>query len=540
MGQDLNRVHDTVDLLLTAGLDARALLEPALVVSRCLASRPALVLAERREAQLREPGSIDVGRSLAAFAETADIPVAALMDDGSEQARLQALWAGAVEVFPEPLRIEHAAQIAWLIDALLHHPQLKPRSIDAVAEGMLRHYARLRRSGLLELNPGSPFAGRAGFSEGKLAWADFGPLSGTAAFEEMLWTETGHWRFTPGPAARGGAELGVGVLAPPPPYAPSVLVADDDPELRDMLAAHLAVAGFNVRTASDGRSALETARGAPPDLIIADLEMPELDGWGLLRAMEADYLTREVTLAVLSAHDDWREALRGARAGPVDFLPKSWRMDDVVRRAQELTAERERAYELLRAGKALALENGSVGVQWTLRALARLRSTGVLEVSDARGEYAVLLRHGAPLQARSTTRRRQVSGAGAVADLLVCTAPTGAFLPATIEEPDGIHTPMEELLSKVCAALNRLDERDLDIRLTDATAFEIDDALYTLFRRVASHEEMRLAQAVCEEGMRPAEAAERLALSPDQVHEGLKQMVRRGVIRFANMDVRER
>ena len=96
---------------------------------------------------------------------------------------------------------------------------------------------------------------------------------------------------------------------------------------------------------------------------------------------------------------------------------------------------------------------------------------------------------------------------------------------------------MEELLTKVCTALNRLDDRELDNRLTDATTFMIDQSLYDLFRRVASEEDVRLARAVCEDGLRPAEAAERLSLSPDQVHDGLKEMVRRGVIRFAEMDV---
>ncbi len=534
VGQDLNRVHDAVDLLCAAGLDARALLEPALVVSRCIAARPALVLTQWRPGAGRA-GEADVGKSLAAFGETASIPVACLLEDGGEQQRVRAFWSGAVEVFPEPFTFEHAAQLPGLLEHLSLHPPAKPCSIDAVIEGMLRHSARLRRTGVLELNAGSPFAGRATFANGTLVSADFGPLSGTAALEEMLWTESGVWRFNPGVASAERAPAPARARGTPSPYVPKVLVADDDPELRELLAAHLAVNGFDVRMAGDGRSALETARQQVPDLVIADLEMPGLDGWGLLRALESDHLTSESLLAVLSAHDDWREALRGARFGPVEYLAKSWRLDEVVRRVRELTAPRERAFQLLRAGRPLPLEGAPVGPQWTLRALARLQCTGVLEVSDTWGEYSVLVRNGAPVHARSTTRRREVTGAGALADLLISRQATGAYQPTRIEEPDAISATMEELLAKVCAALNRLDERELDSRLTDATSFMIDEALYALFRQVASEREVQLARAVCEEGLRPAEAAERLALSPDQVHDGLKEMVRRGVIRFAEL-----
>ena len=62
-----------------------------------------------------------------------------------------------------------------------------------------------------------------------------------------------------------------------------ILIVDDEPALREILAAVLADEGYAVQAAADGRSALDLIAAAPPDLVITDISMPRLDGWGLLR-----------------------------------------------------------------------------------------------------------------------------------------------------------------------------------------------------------------------------------------------------------------
>ena len=66
-----------------------------------------------------------------------------------------------------------------------------------------------------------------------------------------------------------------------------ILIAEDDENSRLMLSAALEARGHAVRAAPDGRAALELAKAQPPDLIVSDILMPELDGYGLCRAVRA-------------------------------------------------------------------------------------------------------------------------------------------------------------------------------------------------------------------------------------------------------------
>jgi two-component system response regulator MprA len=108
----------------------------------------------------------------------------------------------------------------------------------------------------------------------------------------------------------------------------SVLVVEDDPAILDLLADALADEGYRVRRAVDGVEALEAVRADPPDLVVADVHMPRLDGGQLVRRL------REWNLPVilLSADPNW------ARTPGVAFIQKPFDLDHlltVVRRLLE-------------------------------------------------------------------------------------------------------------------------------------------------------------------------------------------------------------
>ena len=114
-------------------------------------------------------------------------------------------------------------------------------------------------------------------------------------------------------------------------YCP-VLIVEDDPDLREMMAQLLVLEGFNARTVANGREALDYLREEkPPELILLDLMMPVMDGWEFRREQQRSPKLAEVPVIVLSALDQTRVGDIGAVAflkKPLDFD----RLLDLVRR----------------------------------------------------------------------------------------------------------------------------------------------------------------------------------------------------------------
>ncbi len=86
--------------------------------------------------------------------------------------------------------------------------------------------------------------------------------------------------------------------------ATTILIADDHDDNRELLQLLLSGAGYNVREARDGSECLAIARDQRPDLIVIDLSMPVLDGWGVFRELRADQRTRTIPCMAVTAHAD--------------------------------------------------------------------------------------------------------------------------------------------------------------------------------------------------------------------------------------------
>src|SRR4051794_18799987 len=99
-----------------------------------------------------------------------------------------------------------------------------------------------------------------------------------------------------------------------------ILVIDDDPDLRDVLTYALADEGYDVRNAADGRTALEILQSWQPNVILLDLMMPILDGWGFRERQLAEADIADIPVIVLSAARDLRvESLHPDAVVPKPF-----------------------------------------------------------------------------------------------------------------------------------------------------------------------------------------------------------------------------
>jgi signal transduction histidine kinase/DNA-binding response OmpR family regulator len=113
-----------------------------------------------------------------------------------------------------------------------------------------------------------------------------------------------------------------------------VLVADDNADMRDYLRQLLR--DWDVTTVSNGRAALEQARRNPPQLIVTDVMMPELDGFGLLRELRADPRTEAVPVLMLSARAGEEARVTGLDAGADDYIIKPFSARELIARVRSL------------------------------------------------------------------------------------------------------------------------------------------------------------------------------------------------------------
>jgi hypothetical protein len=111
---------------------------------------------------------------------------------------------------------------------------------------------------------------------------------------------------------------------------PTILIADDYDDNRELLRLVLAVEGYRVREARDGRECVESARAETPDLALIDLSMPQLDGWGALEQMRADPRTRAIPCVAVTAFAAEQDRRRALDAGFDDYISKPFRARDLL------------------------------------------------------------------------------------------------------------------------------------------------------------------------------------------------------------------
>lgn len=127
-----------------------------------------------------------------------------------------------------------------------------------------------------------------------------------------------------------------------PPAPARLLLVDDEPGLRTAVQAYLEDEGFDVTTANDGEEGWTAAQELIPDLVISDVMMPRLDGYGLLKRLRGDERLGGTPVIFLTAKGMTADRIEGFQAGVDDYIPKPFDPDELVARVRNVVRRQER------------------------------------------------------------------------------------------------------------------------------------------------------------------------------------------------------
>ncbi len=136
-----------------------------------------------------------------------------------------------------------------------------------------------------------------------------------------------------------------------------ILVVDDIPANLKLLANILRAQGYRVRPATSGQLALRSAHLKPPDLVLLDIKMPDMEGYEVCQRLKSDAGNADVPVIFISALDETRDKVRGFEAGGVDFITKPFQAEEVLARVETHLSLRRLHQQLERQNAQLQKES---------------------------------------------------------------------------------------------------------------------------------------------------------------------------------------
>jgi len=123
----------------------------------------------------------------------------------------------------------------------------------------------------------------------------------------------------------------------------NILIVDDLVDNLCFLTDILTKRGYKVRSVTNGKMALRTVRNTPPDVILLDIKMPDMDGYQVCEALKADEETSEIPVIFLSALDEVVDKVKAFQAGGVDYITKPFQAQELFARLQtQLTIQNQK------------------------------------------------------------------------------------------------------------------------------------------------------------------------------------------------------
>lgn len=136
----------------------------------------------------------------------------------------------------------------------------------------------------------------------------------------------------------------------------NILAIDDTPNNLRLLASILTVLGYKVRSVTEGQMALTAAQASPPDLILLDINMPEMDGYEVCQQLKSDPRTKDIPIVFISALDEVADKVKAFEVGGVDYITKPFQTEEVLARVENQLALQRLKRQLVEQNEQLQRE----------------------------------------------------------------------------------------------------------------------------------------------------------------------------------------
>jgi DNA-binding response OmpR family regulator len=548
---DAAELAAVTNALLKRGIEVSGLADPAKCLVAAAKFHPQLILLNLG---IKKVGGRVVVAGLRKEMRTRTIPVAVLSDEGLEEHMVHAFRWGVVDYLVKPFKDEDADHVLQLLKSIPFRTGHAEGSIeDTVVDRLLAFFERTRKSGTLILNPGTDLEARAVFSQGDLVSCQVGQFSGRDALSRMLTVRSGNYLFeetdplsaevmlgnetpvevgTADEAEEGEVIAGIEILpsAPPPKGAPPrLLLVDDDESLLKLFSKVLGSSGYDVRTATNGEEGYVEALAFRPEVVVADLAMPILDGWGFLHRLRADHCIAETPVLFLSAHDDYRQALQAISAGAQDYLSKTVKMDVLVKHVNDVLAPRNAFIaEVVQTGVGRAKVE-VVGVQWALSHAAAVVPKGTLSISDGWGTYDVAVKEGTLVAGVARLQKKMLVGDEALAAMVTVHRGDLVFDVNRFPQISNLSGKIEEQLRRAALTNNMAENAAVDRNLIPPSQFDVNPELYAIYNSLGPPAGRAVASQLAG-GFSARDIMAHTDLSPVEVEEVLRDLIRRRVV----------
>ncbi len=174
-----------------------------------------------------------------------------------------------------------------------------------------------------------------------------------------------------------------------------ILVVDDQPDNLELLTTLLTAQGYNVRQVMSGYLALEEARENPPDLILLDIRMPDIDGYKICSLLKANQRTCDIPVIFLSALQNAKDKVTAFEVGGADYIPKPFHIEEVVARVKHQLTIRHLSVQLKEQNQTLQQEirdriNAQIALQTLNQELESRVQSRTAELKEANEQLLTL------------------------------------------------------------------------------------------------------------------------------------------------------